>query len=92
MTVKEHLSAIIAHFSGALFTKYHRGQEEHGGYLWEKPGMLVMLEQELLDATVYHFTLRQQLQSSLDYLVGRDFESAKKILIDILGEPVDKGS
>ena len=90
LTPKEHISEIIADNSAKLLDKYHKGQAEHGGNLWQKPGMIQMLEQEILDATTYQHTIRYQVQSALEYLLNDDVESCKKILVDLLGEPTDK--
>ena len=90
MTPKEHISEIISDNATKLLDKYQKGQIEHGGNLWLKPGVLKMLEQEILDATTYQHTLRHQIQSALDYLTNDDTQSCAKVLIDILDEPIDK--
>lgn len=55
-----HLQRIVDHFSSAVSDKYRRGQAEHGGHLWEKPGMLDYAIEEALDLVVYLFTLKEQ--------------------------------
>lgn len=41
--------------------KYARGWREHGGEVWQKPGVLRMLREEVLDLAVYCYTLESQL-------------------------------
>jgi hypothetical protein len=90
MTPELHLQIILGQLEEKLSKKYMRGQAEHGGYLWEKPGMLMMNEQEILDQITYHFTLRDQITSALEYLKSGDAKSCELVLEKILGEPVDK--
>jgi hypothetical protein len=87
---EQHLEIIVTKLIEDLSAKYHKGQQEHGGQLWQKPGMLKMLRQEHLDALVYEHTLHYQIQSALDYLTNGDTQSCAKILVDILDEPTDK--
>ena len=55
-----HLARIIAHFEADVAAKYEAGQAEHGGNLWEKPGMIEHAIEEVLDLAVYLYTLREQ--------------------------------
>lgn len=87
---QEHLAGIVRRFVEDLTAKYTRGQAQHQGNLWEKPGMLKMLRQEHLDSVAYDDSLQYQIQSALDYLLSGDSASCAKVLTDILGEPTDK--
>lgn len=55
-----HLAEIKADFIKQVDAKYRKGQEEHGGNLWKKPGVLEMLMDECVDFFVYAYVLRQQ--------------------------------
>lgn len=61
-TPKEHISSILGWLSGVMAGKYHRGQQEHGGSLWQKPGALANLEEEIMDLPVYYKTAKDQLR------------------------------
>ena len=58
-----HLATIRHEFCEALDAKYRAGQEEHGGHMWEKSGMLDHAIEEAIDQVVYLFTLRAQLRA-----------------------------
>ncbi len=60
---EQHLKRIVSEFSLDLEAKYRAGQEEHGGDLWTKPGMLSHAIEEVLDMVVYLYTLRDQLRA-----------------------------
>ena len=55
-----HLARILKQFSADASAKYSAGQAEHGGNLWEKPGMLDHAIEEAIDLVVYLYTLREQ--------------------------------
>lgn len=55
-----HLARVKAAFVADLDTKYRAGQDEHGGRLWEKPGMLAHAIAEIIDLVVYLYTEREQ--------------------------------
>ncbi len=55
-----HLDEIKYAFVKAVDAKYRKGQEEHGGNLWKKPGVLEMLMEECVDFWVYAYVLKQQ--------------------------------
>jgi hypothetical protein len=57
-----HIAAICEWFNGTMAAKYHRGQQEHGGKLWERRGALSDLEEELIDLAVYYKTAKDQLK------------------------------
>lgn len=58
-----HLATIKREFSADLDGKYRHGQEEHGGHMWEKKGMLTHAIEEAIDQVVYLYTLRAQLKA-----------------------------
>jgi hypothetical protein len=89
MTPKEHLAEIIADTAIEIRKKYQKGQLEHGGNLRNKPGMLKMLEQEILDQVTYEHTLRSQLNDVLMLMNTRNYIAAKALLKDVLGKPTD---
>lgn len=64
MTVEQatHIDEILREFSSEARAKYEAGQEEHGGNLWEKRGMLTHAIEEAIDQVVYLYTLRRQLR------------------------------
>ena len=59
---QEHLEEMQAEFLKLSTEKYVKGQEEHGGKMWLKPGMLQHLKEELVDAWHYVTTLEMQLK------------------------------
>ena len=59
-----HLNDIIDWVVESLETKYVAGQQQHGGNIWLKHGMLSHIEAELLDLVVYVRTLRKQLEDA----------------------------
>ena len=66
-----HLASLISRISKDLDAKYRAGQIEHGGRIWEKPGMLEHAIEEVLDLAVYLYTLRDQRDSKRT-ITGRD--------------------
>jgi hypothetical protein len=56
-----HVERILTQFNADLRAKYDAGQREHGGNLWEKPGMLEHAIEEAIDLVVYLYTLREQI-------------------------------
>lgn len=57
---EEHLQQVKADFIRDVDAKYRKGQAEHGGDLWKKPGVLEMLMDECVDFYVYAHVLREQ--------------------------------
>ena len=55
-----HVNRILTQFTADLRAKYEDGQEEHGGRLWEKNGMLQNAIAEAIDLVVYLYTLAEQ--------------------------------
>lgn len=66
-----HLERVVADVSADIRAKYEAGQADHGGNLWEKPGMLEAAISEVLDLCVYLYTLREQRDSRYR-ITGRD--------------------
>ena len=58
-----HLDGLKREFCTDLDAKYRAGQEEHGGRIWEKRGMLEHAIEEAIDQVVYLYTLRAQLKA-----------------------------
>jgi len=65
-----HLERIITMVADDLQTKYRAGQQEHGGDIWLKPGMLDHAIEEVLDLIVYLYTLRDQLRHAAEQGYG----------------------
>lgn len=55
-----HLARILDNFSADARAKYEAGQQEHGGNLWEKPGMIENAIAEAIDQVIYLYTLKEQ--------------------------------
>lgn len=55
-----HLNRILSQFTRDASEKYTAGQREHGGNLWEKPGMLDQAILEAIDQVIYLYTLKEQ--------------------------------
>jgi hypothetical protein len=60
---EKHLAAVKTSAISLLDLKFRRGQAEHGGNLWEKPGMLQNALDENADQAVYLFTLEGQMSA-----------------------------
>lgn len=63
MTPDEHREQIIQQAVQRIDLKYRRGQAEHGGQLWTKPGIIDMAIDEATDQLVYLLTLKEQLEN-----------------------------
>lgn len=84
-----HLAAVKSAFCVAVDSKYRKGQQEHGGNLWTKPGMFPMLREETIDFIVYAHTLEQQLRDVLTHIEDGNQEMARVKLSGILDGPTD---
>ena len=58
-----HLAHLKSEIAKDIDAKYRAGQIEHGGNIWEKPGMLEHAIEEVLDMAVYLYVLRDQLMA-----------------------------
>ncbi len=81
-TPADHIRFILHWFTDTLTSKYHRGQQEHGGLCFEKPNMLQHAEEEILDLVVYHKTAKDQLAR-----MALDGQSAMDAYTFLYGEP-----
>lgn len=88
-TQHAHIDGIVERFSGEAKTKYEHGQREHGGNLYEKPGMMRHLRQEVLDLVVYQDTMDEQLRGILALLDEGSVYEARKRLQALLDGPTD---
>ena len=59
----KHLGDLQRTFIELSTDKYVKGQNEHGGELWSKTGLIDMAIDEAIDQVVYLLTLKQQLES-----------------------------
>jgi len=57
---EEHLEWLKDEAQKRIDSKYRTGQEEHGGYLPEKDGILDEAINEAIDLVVYLLTLKKQ--------------------------------
>lgn len=76
---EEHLARVIAKFISRVTTKYELGQREHGGNLFDKPNLPMLLE-EVLDQIVYGHTLEDQIDEASDLCVEGDAVGAFNVL------------
>lgn len=60
-----HMERIVSQLSTDLRAKYIKGQQEHGGNLWLKHGMLENAIDEVLDLAVYLYTLKEQRDQAM---------------------------
>jgi hypothetical protein len=56
---EEHLREVKEQFALAVDLKYRKGEEEHGGNLWENKHLLDEAINEAIDLFVYLITLRR---------------------------------
>lgn len=57
-----HLGRVRLAHTTLIDEKYRRGQRQHGGDLWRKPGMLAHAIQENVDQSVYLLTIDEQIR------------------------------
>jgi hypothetical protein len=60
--IEAYLANLKSEFTADLDAKFRAGQIEHGGNIWEKPGMLEHAIEEAIDQVVYLYTLRDQVR------------------------------
>lgn len=60
-TPRSHAAEVASKASRLIYAKYMAGQEEHGGELWRKQGIIDMAIEEAVDQVIYLLTLREQL-------------------------------
>lgn len=56
-----HMEHIVAVASDKLKEKYTKGNEEHGGFLPDKPNLIDEAIDEAIDMVVYLITLKDQI-------------------------------
>ena len=67
-----HLQRLLEWVSTRVGEKYRRGQAEHGGQLWEAPGLLKELHAETFDLLAYGQALEENAASIFeDYDTGQ---------------------
>jgi len=59
---EQHLQFIKDEFCQRYDKKYRAGQQEHGGDLWKKKGIIDFAIEEALDQVGYLLTLKEQLK------------------------------
>lgn len=64
----DHIDRLADRQSKLMWAKYIKGQQEHGGNLHEKPGMLAHAIDEATDLPVYLHTLVEQMQALVQKL------------------------
>ena len=79
------MEEIKRRFCDRVEAKYLCGQREHGGNLFEKANLPLLLE-EVLDFVVYGFTLEDQIKEAITFLDGADeddkaAQAAKNVLL-----------
>lgn len=82
----QHAIACLNLFVDEGMKKYAKGQVEHGGNMWEKPGMLHNSYMELIDMLFYISSVGTQIQMARDFLEYKQVDQAKKILDGLLAE------
>jgi hypothetical protein len=75
-----HIESIVRWLGRVMIGKYHRGQQEHGGELWSKPGALKNLEEEITDLGIYYKTAKDQLKQMANE--GKSAEDAYEFLYE----------
>ena len=60
-----HLLRIKKQFLIKVDAKYRKGNDEHGGYLPEKSGLIDMALDEIIDLYVYMVTLKEQVETGI---------------------------
>lgn len=80
MTPQEHKDQLINNFSTEYVNKYNKGQEEHGGNLWEKPSMIRNAKDEVLDQWSYISVIESQIKEAIALMDDFKPEAAKEIL------------
>ena len=66
---EEHLKEVIKDFAEPVSKKYRRGQQEHGGNIWQKPTLPLMAE-EVIDFWVYFHVHRKHIEAAKTILLA----------------------
>jgi hypothetical protein len=65
---EKHLAAIKDDMAARIDAKYRKGQQEHGGNLWER-NPVKDLDGEIVDATVYFFEIKALVRTIYSLIV-----------------------
>ena len=71
----DHIDRVADRQSRLMWSKYVKGQQEHGGNCWEKPGMLAHAMDEAADLPVYLHTLSEQMRNLVSLLRNGEIET-----------------
>ena len=75
---RAHLQRILTQFHASARAKYENGQREHGGNLWQKPGMLDQAIAEATDLVIYLLTLKEQECSAVPSATKKTNQGASR--------------
>ena len=86
---EQHLQDVKTFIAERMDAKYRAGQKEHGGNLWTKPTLPMLLE-EVTDLVVYAQTLDRQTREAhdklQDALVTQDWGAVASALALLSGQ------
>lgn len=86
---KAHMAEIISAQANKIMKKYPKGQREHKGNIWEKPGMLNNADEEVTDLITYLHVIRQQIELAINFLKKGRLAFALTILENLIGREED---
>jgi len=73
----QHIDHILRTFNQRCVDKYISGNEEHGGFLPDKEGIIDMAIDEAIDQVIYLVTLKGQLDKAKEQLeIQKQFDDA----------------
>ncbi len=75
-----HAASCLDLFNEEAALKYSMGQKEHGGNMWEKPGMLRNAYMECIDFMFYTSVIGQQVDAAKEALENGDMMTCWEIL------------
>lgn len=77
MTKSQKKFLLLSLFNFVKFAgiKYRKGQQQHGGNLWEKKDLITKAKEEVIDQWFYLDALEKQIMSKTIYKVnGKDLD------------------
>jgi hypothetical protein len=84
---RAHVQRVTDLQTDLIREKYRKGQKEHGGNCWEKPGMLAHALEEAADLPVYLYTLQDQIAAiALALRVGMTPEEGSAALMRLINK------
>lgn len=86
---EEHLKFCMDTVSVLQREKYVNGQEEHGGNMWAKTGMLNAALEEVVDLANYIPTIQLQISKASALLEKGESESCLQILRGLLSKEIN---